>query len=212
MATITQLYTRLILDLNRDDMGSGGELEQAKIDAVASAVDRWASELFWFNRKSGTLSTTANVATVTFPTGMRWAKIVTYLGMNLRKVELEDIEQIYNGTTPVTGPPSVWAEDEGAAHFWPTPDAVYSLPIYGIADLGVPGTTNEWTTEAYELTLSEAKIILCRGPLRDPDGMALATLARDEALAQLRKETRRRGWTNATTDLPVRQRYNIYAG
>ena len=40
-----QLYARIILDLNRDDMGSGGELEQAKIDAVADAIELHAGEL-----------------------------------------------------------------------------------------------------------------------------------------------------------------------
>jgi hypothetical protein len=31
--------------------------------------------------------------------------------------------------------------------------------------------TNEWTTEAFRLILGEAKKILYRGALRDPDGL-----------------------------------------
>src|SRR4051812_45852643 len=80
MATLTQLYARIILDTNRDDMGSGGELEQAKIDAVADAIARHASEFFWFNRASGTVTTVAGTATAALPAGMRIAQIVSRQG------------------------------------------------------------------------------------------------------------------------------------
>lgn len=212
MATLTQLYTRIILDTNRDDMGSGGELEQAKIDAVADAVEFYADELFWFNRKSGTISTVASTATSALPSGMRIPQIVTYLSQPLLKVELEVIEAAYYAASPVLAVPQKWAEDGGLIHFYPTPDAVYSMPVYGIADLGVPGTSNAWSTEAYELILSEAKVILCRGPLRDVDGLALAKDGRKEALDKLRRETRRRGKVPSSTDLPVPTGYNILTG
>lgn len=214
MATLTQLYTRIILDTNRDDMGSGGELEQAKIDAVADSVEFYADELFWFNRKSGTILTVASTATSALPSGMRIPQIVTYLSQPLQKVELEVIEAAYYAASPVLGIPTQWAEDGGLIHFYPTPDAVYSMPVYGIADLGVPASSasNAWTVEAYELTLNHAKVLLCRGPLRDPDGLALAKDGRDEALTKLRRETRRRGKAPATTDLPVPTGFNILTG
>jgi hypothetical protein len=214
MATLTQLYTRLILDTNRDDMGSGGELEQAKIDAVVDAIEKNADELYWFNRKTGTVSTTASTATVALPTGMRIPLVVTYLGAELQKVRLEEVEAAVNVSSPITGPPSKWAEDGGTIHLYPTPDAVYVLGVYGIADLGVPASSasNAWTTEAYDLILGEAKVILCRGPLRDPDGLALAKDGREEALTKLRRETRRRGNAPMTTDIPVPQAYNILTG
>jgi hypothetical protein len=197
VATLTQLYTRLILDTNRDDMGSGGELEQAKIDAVADAIELHADEPFWFNRASGSVSTVAATATVALPAGIRVARKITRLGEALSKVPLEAIA----GRTE-TGAPSRWAENDGAIQLWPIPDAVYSLSLFGTADLGVPATSNEWTSEGYRLILAEAKIILCRGSLRDPDGLALAKDARDEALAKLRRETMRRCGAAFRTDLP----------
>lgn len=212
MSTLTQLYTRIILDTDRDDMGSGGELEQAKIDAVADAIEKNADELFWFNRKSGTVSTVASTAAVALPSGMRIPLVVNYNGSALLKVRLEEIEAAENATSPITGPPAQWAEDEGAVHLYPIPNAVYSLVVSGIADLGVPSSTNEWTTEGYDLILCEAKIILCRGPLRDPDGLALAKDGREEALTKLRRETRRRGNAPMTTDIPVPAAYNILTG
>jgi len=212
MATLTQLYARIVLDLNRDDMGSGGELEQAKIDAVADAIELHAGEQFWFNRASGTVSTVAGTATIALPAGMRIARIVTWLGKALRKVPLEKILAAENSAAPVAGPPGLWAEDGGSIHLWPMPDAAYPLAVAGVADLGVPASTNAWTVEAYRLVLAEAKKILCRGPLRDPDGMALAADAAREALAALRRETGRRGGAPLAADLPAPGRFDVRAG
>ena len=204
MATLTQLYTRIILDTNRDDMGSGGELEQAKIDAVAAAIDLHASEEFWFNRASGSVNTVAATATISLPSGMLLAKRITYNGSPLAKVQLHEIQ----GLTE-TGQPTKWAEDDGAVRLWPIPDAVYALSLFGTADLGVPASSNEWTTEAYELIVNEAKVILCRGPLRDPEGLSLAKDGRQEALDALRRETRRRGRTQLGTEIGAVGDYNI---
>jgi hypothetical protein len=212
MSTLAQLYTRIILDLRRTDMGSGGDLEQAKIDAVADAIENYADEQFWFNRSSGTVSTVANTATVALPSGMRLASVVTYLGTEVAKVPLEAIEAMVNASTPATGPPEKWAEDGSSIHLYPTPNAVYSLAIYGIADLGVPVTSNAWTVEGFRLILGEAKKILCRGPLRDADGLALAKDEIDEALSKLRRETRKRAVAALVTDLPVPTAFNIVNG
>lgn len=212
MATITQLYTRIILDTNRDDMGSGGELEQAKIDAVADAIETYADEQFWFNRKSGNVTTTGSTATVALPSGMRIATVVTYLGNALLKVSLEDIESNVNAVTPVTGVPAKWAEDNGSIHLWPVPDSAYTLGVYGIADLGVPAPSNAWTVEGYRLILAAAKKILFRGPLRDPDGLSMAKDEETEALTKLRREMRRRCSAGLVSDLPVPTGFNIVTG
>jgi hypothetical protein len=212
MATLTQLYARIVLDTNRDDMGSGGELEQAKIDAVADAIEMHADENFWFNRASGTVSTVAGTATLALPAGMRIAQLVTWLGAPLRKIPLEKIQAAENVSVPVSGPPCRWAEDDGAIHLWPAPDAVYALAAFGIADLGVPATSNAWTGEGYMLILAEAKRILCRSVLRDGDGLALAGDEAREALTGLRRETRRRAAAAPATDLPVPGRFDILAG
>lgn len=212
MATLTQLYARIILDTNRDDMGSGGELEQAKIDAVAHAIETHAGEQFWFNRASGTAATAAGIATASLPAGMRIASIVTWRGKPLRKVPLDKIQKAENSAAPVSGPPCLWAEDGAAIHLWPMPDAIYALAVSGIADLGVPAGSNAWTVEGYRLILAEAKKILCRGPLRDPEGMALAADAAREALTALRRETGRRGGASPATDLPSRPAFDIWAG
>jgi hypothetical protein len=211
MATLTQLYTRIILDLNRGDMGASGELEQAKIDAVVDAIDKYKTEQFWFNRASGTGNTTAADATLTMPTGVYVPKMVTYLGRDLTRVGLDTIE-----ARTETGRPTQWAEDEETIHLWPIPDATYALYVYGTADIDAPASgasSNIWTTEAYRLILNEAKMILCRGPLRDPEGLDLARDGRDDALAALRRESRNRDRAPLVTDIPpTREVYNINLG
>jgi hypothetical protein len=210
VATLAQLYTRIILDTNRDDMGSGGDLEQAKIDAVADAIEKHADEEFWFNRASGSGTTTAADATMTMPTGIRVPNVVAYLGCELQQVPLDAIEH-----RTETGAPSKWAENEGAIQIWPIPDATYTVYVYGLATAEAPasGSSNIWTVEAYRLILSTAKRYLYGGALRDPEGAQLAAIDEMEALTKLRRETRRRGRANLVTDIPPpRHSFNIFTG
>lgn len=210
MATLTQLYSRLILDLNRDDMGASGELEQAKIDAVADAINHYKAEQFWFNRASGSGDTTADDATLAMPTGVFVPNCVSYNGNELTRVPLAEIEH-----RTETGVPSKWAENEEQIQLWPIPDAAYTIYVYGTADVDAPASgaaSNIWTTEAYDLILAEAKVILCRGPLRDPEGAGLAKDARAEALAALRRESRRRSGAPLQTEIGIAEPFNIVSG
>lgn len=207
MATIAEFKIRIIAETNRDDMGSGGELETVLANTIARAIDFHADELFWFNRKTGTANTVASTATVALPTGMRIAQAVSYNQSPLLKVALADIEHL---TT--AGQPSLWAENEGLIQLSPVPDAVYALSVYGVADLGVPASTNEWTTEAQDLIAATTRKILYRDVLRDIDGYNLSRAAEEEELTKLRRETRRRGRVGLSTDLPVPTGFNIVTG
>lgn len=199
MATLTQLYTRVILDLANDSMGSGGELEQAKVDAVTDAIELYSDTQFWFNRASGSGNTSASTATIAMPSGVRYPHTVTYSGEALQKVPLNEIQH-----RTETGQPTHWAENESAIQLWPIPDATYSISVYGLASTGIPasgGETNIWTTDAYKLIVAAAKKILLRDTLRDVEGAQLANSAEEEALSKLRRETRRRGVSPLRSDL-----------
>jgi hypothetical protein len=131
--------------------------------------------------------------------------------MALTRVGLDTIENLLE-----TSMPRYWAEDEETIHLWPIPDAVYTLYVYGTADIDIPASgaaSNIWTTEAFDLMRAEAKITLYRGPLRDPDGMQLAMSERDDALAWMRRESRNRDKAPLVTDLPpTRQYFNWKTG
>jgi len=212
MATLAALKTRIILDTNRDDMGAGGELEQALTDAIADAIELHADTLFWFNRASATAATAAGTATVALPAGLRIALSVTYLGAPLLKVPLAAIEAAADAAAPAAGPPARWAEESGAIRLDPVPDAAYALGVHGIAELGVPALANAWTEEGVRLILAEAKKILFRGPLRDTEGLALAADEAREALARLRRETARRAAAPLAAGLPGAAGFDIRMG
>lgn len=183
MTTLSDLKTRIADELTRDDMGVGGEAETALDRAIDSAVAFYASEIAWFNHLLGTTSTVAATATATLPTGMRWASQVSYLGSPLNKVDLAKIESLTE-----TGIPSRWAMNGSLIQLWPIPDAIYSLSVQGIADFGAA----TFPVEHYDLIAARAKVILCRFPFRDTEGLALAQQEEAEALSRVRRESRLR--------------------
>jgi hypothetical protein len=138
---------------------------------------------------------------------MRIPLVVSYSQSPLSKVALDAIEHL-----TATGIPGSWAENEGLIQLFPIPDAVYSLKVTGIADLGVPASTNEWTTEAYDLIAATTRKILFRDVLRDTEGYTLTKMAEEEELSKLRRESRRRSRTTLGTDLPVPTGFNIVTG
>lgn len=207
MTAIADMKTRIIGEMNRDDMGSGGEAEQRLIDAYTQTINCYADEMFWFNRTSGTKATVASTATIALPTGMRIAIDISYQQVPLRKARLEEIQYLTQ-----TGQPTMWAENDGAIQLYPIPNAIYTLTLYGIADLGVPASSNEWVVEALDLIVADTKLRLYRGSFRDVEGAAMAREERDEALTKLRRETRKRGITGLTSDLPTQTGFNINTG
>lgn len=213
MATLGQLKTRIRLETNRDDIAPGGEAEQALGDAIKSAIDYHATELFWFNRASGNVSTVGGSATIALPAGMLYAEDVSYLEDKLVKVGIEDIEH-----KNAEGVPSHWAEDEGAIYLHPIPDAAYVLKVTGIADIGVPlsdGDSNAWTTQAYDVIDARARIILYRDYWRDPEGAQIAAIAEKDALDRLRRHSRKRAGLRllGPSDAPyLRSAFNIVTG
>src|SRR5688572_27058337 len=199
MPTLAELKARLVAETNRDDIAAGGELESLLNDTIARAIEFHADELFWFNRASAAAGTAAEAATVAIPAGLRIALSVSCEGSPLRKIAAEQMEGLSG-----SGRPLLWAEEDGAIRLWPVPDAVYPLSLNGIAELGVPADSNEWTQGGYDLIAARVRMLLCRDVLRDLDGVRLGASAEEEALTRLRRETRRRGRFAAAADPAIR--------
>ena len=199
MPTLAELKTRIVTETNRDDIAPGGELEPLLNDTIARAIEFHADELFWFNRASVAVETVAEAATVAMPEGIRIAFSVRCEGSPMRKIAEEDMLGLSG-----SGRPLLWAEEDGAIRLWPVPDAAYPLAVDGIAELGVPETSNEWTEAGCDLIAARVRMLLFRDTLRDLDGVQLAGSAEEEALARLRRETRRRGRFAPATDPALR--------
>ena len=199
MPTLAELKARIVTETNRDDIAPGGELETLLKDTIARAIEHHADELFWFNRASGAAETVAETATVAMPAGLRIALSVSCGGSPLRKIAGEDMLGLSGG-----GRPLLWAEEDGAIRLWPVPDSVYPLSLAGIAELGVPADSNEWTEAGCDLIAARVRMLLCRDVLRDLDGVRLAASAEEEALTRLRRETRRRARVPRVTETDLR--------
>lgn len=162
---------------------------------IQSAIRYYAKKRFWFNQGRQEVLTVAGADTVTLPTGFRKEDevYVTISGnrFDLEKRTFDDIEQMH-GLTTTTGQPWDYALRGDQIRVYPTPDAVYTLTITGIFDLGAlsdDAHTNDWCTEAEDLIVSRAKYTLCRDVYFDDEGAANARLAMAEALAPLTEES-----------------------
>lgn len=199
MPTLSELKARIVTETNRDDIALGGELEPLLNDTIARAIEFHADESFWFNRASAAAETVAEAATVAVPEGLRIVLGLSCEGPPLRKVSADQMEGLSGA-----GRPLLWAEEDGAVRLWPVPDAAYILLLTGIAELGVPAESNEWTEAACDLIAARVRMLLFRDSLRDIDGVRLAAAAEEEALARLRRETRRRGRVAPAIDPALR--------
>jgi len=210
MATLDQIKTRIILEIDRDDLGSGGEAEQALVDAISDAIDHYSSEEFWFNRASGSGTSVAGVAVMAIPAGVRFPTQLARGGEALRKVPLSDIQH-----RTETGVPAHWAENAGFIQLWPIADGAYGITAYGLAATAGPATggdTNIWTNEAARLIVARCKVTLLR-MFKEYDAMQAAQAEEADALARLRGETRRRSASPLCTDVPTsRQMFDIARG
>lgn len=199
MSTLLQLQTRLRLEVQRDDIAIAGDSVQALTDAVDRAIEYWADERFWFNQTSAAASTVNGTQTVAIPAALRTVDRVAYNGYLLPKARLEEIQFRTD-----TGIPSRWAESDNNIALWPIPNAVYSLTLYGIAELGTPASaaSNAWTTDALDLIDATARKILYRDYFIDDGNVARAMIAEREALEKLLRETRRKTVTPLRSDIP----------
>jgi hypothetical protein len=167
---------------------------------ITRAIEHYASERFWFSTTSGTATTTASVASVTAPTGLRvddsaFMTISAGVPYQLERRPLDEVN--YELTTNTsTGQPSVYARSDGLVKLHPTPAGAYTLTMFGLYDeaaLSSDASSNAWTTEAADLIAARAKKTLYRDVKHDLEKAAVCGTAEEDALYHLRAETVRRG-------------------
>lgn len=213
MATLLDLKMRVAAELNRDDLED--DLSSVLATHINQACEYYADRRFWFNAIVTTMPTVANTATAAIPATVRRIDRLTIpsLGVELVETVLEDVDC----PTSQTGQPRRYSYYNDTVRLFPVPGGVYTLQIYGVAQIAAPATdaaSNIWTTEAYDLITAQVKMTLCRGVLRDPDGAQLAIAEVQDSLARLERETATRlvtplrmpdgfplGYTNAARDL-----------
>lgn len=206
MATLADLKQRVITDMSRDDLED--DLSALLLMRIQDACEYYADTKFWFNSILTTVNTVAGVATVTIPATVRVIERVTIPAYvtELRETVLTEL-----GDDTVQSVPDWYAYYNDLMRFYPIPDAVYTLNIYGVSKVAAPAVdadTSIWTNEAARLISAHTKMLLYRGKFRDPDGAQLAMGEVSDELTRLKRETAKR------LETPLRPtmrggRYNI---
>lgn len=178
-------------------------------NAVQSAVSKWEREPFYFNEVYSVslfntvvgqefYTSSAAAAVATMP---QMKKLHVLISGNRYPMEprswqyLEDISLNAN----VTGQPFEYAYFAEQLRFYPIPDNVYPITISAIqriANLVNDNDTNVWTQDGFDLIRSEAKLILAREVLHDPQlasEMMAAIYGPGGYLPALKGESARRG-------------------
>ena len=151
-------------------------------NAIQSAIAKWEREPFYFNELYDTafFTTVANqevytsadaaaIATVASITRLRVTANGTRYPLTPRNWGyIDDV----SATTVSTGQPIDFAYFAESIRLYPIPDAAYAVALSGtkrFTALSADADTNVWTSDAYDLIRSEAKLILARETIHDDE-------------------------------------------
>jgi hypothetical protein len=190
MTTFAVLQARIADDLVRDDLGSQIQ------NAINDAIELQEGERFKFNEKRYQILTVASTEyyDLAGPTLLTSAGAAVGTGETLLEIDdiLATISSQPSRLTPRTqqwvnenqlstyrGQPSSYTIYGQQLRIWPIPDAVYTIDLMGLArrgpnPLSADADTNAWMTDGAGIIRAQAKMLLYRDILRDPDGMSLA--------------------------------------
>lgn len=197
MATYLEMQTRIAGELNRSN------LTQEIRSAILSAIEYYGKRRWWFNEYADTLATVASTEYVALPSDFIEMDVLQVtIGSNNRELKLRDISEITQWrSTSSSGQPSDYCLYQNRIELYPTPSAIYSLPIKYIKSLTVlsaDANTNAWTTELEELIRLHAKKDLLANKIHDTASAKDMQALSDSALYRLESLNTRRTTTGRT--------------
>lgn len=194
MANLGDLRTRIITEINRDDLRDD---LAAQLDIfIQSAIDDYAVRPFWFSEYPLTQTATAGSAYVTIPSGIRAiSQVWLVIGGNryiMCKRDEADIIDLYMVNS--TGQPTDYSHVQDTLHIWPLPNIDYAMIWECVNDQPALDYTdaaseNVWTNAGQDLIVALTKKNLYRDQFRDIAGMQMAQAAEDRAYSKLRGES-----------------------
>lgn len=195
MATLGELKTRVITEINRDDLAD--DLATILQTYIERSIDFYSSSRFWFNEFRTTSTFSSGGEYTDIPDGVReiddvWI-IVGSVRYRLMRQEMADLEALYS--VPLTGQPTDYAVFGTQIRLWPTPNMAYTGIWIGIRDvtpLVDDDSSNYWTIQGQDLIDARTRYLLYRDEFRDDFGTQQAGIAMDEAYRRLKGETNRR--------------------
>jgi hypothetical protein len=205
------MKTRIADDMVRDDLAS------QIANAINDAIELQEGERYKFNEKRYRILTVAaqEYYDLEGPTLLTSAGAAVEDGELL--LELDDITATVNSDayrlcprsqqwfnehslSTYTGQPCDYTIYGQQLRIFPIPDAAYQLDLMGLARLGpnplsADGDTNAWMTDGANLIRAQAKVLLYRDVVRDPDGMQLAMTQLAEAQSALKRKMAAQAFT-----------------
>lgn len=201
MGTLADLKRRIIAQTARDDLTD--DLAPDLNAVIASAVDLFAAERWWFNESRATSVCTAGNAFQPIPAEARFIdKLFLLIGANryeLTKRDVGTIERLQGAGA--AGQPTDYAVLGSQVYLWPVPSQAFSLLWELVADVSPAldfandSSSNAWTLAGADLIVAQAKLLLLRDYLsasgQDPR-ITLAVAQETEAYQRLKGESNRR--------------------
>ena len=203
MTTYAVMRTRITDELMRDDLST------VIASAVQDAIKHWEAERFHFNEKrfriatvteqeyydlvSPTLLSSSGSAVATGETILELDSITCLLSAGDTPYPLTErtLNFFDRNQSTSQGDPDSFMIFGDQLRLWPVPARVTTLTLYGLARLSTLSAdldSNSWTTEGEALIRHQAKLLVYRDVLRDPDGVMLAQSAIESALEPLKRK------------------------
>lgn len=206
MTNLTIMRAKIADEITRADMTS------RITTAIQDAIKLWEGERFAFNERRYRINTVASQEyyDLISPTLLTSAGAAVATGEMI--LEIDSITATINNypypltqrtqqwfdtyqslPTQYRGRPDSYAIYGNQLRLFPVPDAAYQINISALARLGpspvsADADTNDWFTEGEMLIREQAKVILYRFPLKDPDGVSLSQSAADNAYISLKRK------------------------
>jgi len=197
MATYLETQTRIANELNRSNLS-----DEIKL-AILSAIEYYGKRRWWFNETSATLATVGSTAYVALPSDfieMDRLEITNTTNTPLKPVDINDLLSWRSNNT-TTNVPTDYCLYQNRIELYPTPNAVYSLPIHYVKSLTVLSAdtdTNLWLTDMEELVRLHAKKDLYANKIRDTNSAKDMQALEDSVLLRLESLNQRRVGTGRT--------------
>lgn len=188
-------------------LGFRSDLSDEINDAILEAQDELEGRatLPWFLiEEDATMATVADTATIALPTDFIRETEDPFRFTDsdgearvIEKREFEAAQRAYPGATTESDYPFVYALRLNTFHFFPTPDAAYTITYsyYKKATQLTSDINNVWLANVPNLIVGRAGLILARD-LRDPDAVGIFTRMADKWQDWLAREIANREVAN----------------
>jgi len=189
MTTFGTMQQRIRDEMNRD--GLTGDIK----DSIRSSISYYESDRFFFNEFSASASTTTGDPYVTPPAATLEVDLVIkkVSGSKTPMTERNFLE--VESYAEATSEPNVYAKFSDKLRFYPVPDAVYEINLFGkqkLTDISADATsadTNSWMTDGEALIRSKAKEALYRHKLRNTEEANKMEREAEREWVRLKKKT-----------------------